>query len=222
MSCRSGSCSTRGSFHDDVRGDFEEEQCVKDVVRRIIRAQRRAVEAEEDTCFTSCDESIGELISPFEENRRRLRHNTIPFILFCREGCKPFIGSGVRRERRRRGERHAFVCEESPIFRAKSFVKGEEDCVRLELLRPVRHHHGHREHEERGEHHDRKHGEHHHEHDKHCHRKTVCDFFPDREIRDFRATGICITVDLDCFCAITCLDPITPLRARRFDEDDDC
>lgn len=191
------SCNCSGS-----RGNFNGDDCVKDVIRKIIRAQRRAVEAEEDTCFTSCDRSIEELLSPFEENRERLRHNTIPFILFCKGNCKPFVGAGVRREHSRRSEREEFECFESPIFRAKSFVNGNEDCVRLELLVPVRHRRNH-EHEE----------EHSHEH---CKGQSVCDFIPERT-RNFRATGICITVNLDCFCGISCLDPITPLRAR--DED---
>lgn len=212
MSC---GCNTRD---DDIRGTFRGDHCVTDVVRGIVRAQRRAHDAMEDTCFTSCDRSIDDLISPFEENRRRLRHDTIPFILFCKDGCKPFIGSGIIRERRRRSDRHTFKCIESPIFRAKSFVDGDENCVRLELLKPIEddrdHERGeHGKHEERGgSHHDRK---------DHCDRKTVCDFFPDRDIEDFRATGICITVDLRCFCGITCLDPITPRRARLRDRDDD-
>lgn len=196
---------------DFEHGEFDhrDEECVRDVVRRIIRAQRRAVEEEEDTCFTSCDRSIDELISPFEENRERLRHNTIPFILFCRGNCKPFIGSGVRRRRHRESDRHFFECVESPIFRAKKFVN-DGNCVLLELLKPVedRRHPRHEEH--RGEH------EHHERHE----RKTVCDFFPDHDIRNFRATGICITVDLNCFCGISCLEPITPLRARGLENEE--
>ncbi len=208
MSC--SSCNNRGN----TGGDFRDENCVADVVRGIVRAQRRALEAEEDTCFTSCDRSIEELLSPFEENRERLRHNTIPFILFTKKG-KPFTGVGVRRERDRRSDRHVFECIESPIFRAKSFVDGDENCVRLELLKPVRgrrHDHDHD--------HDHDHGHHgeHEEHGKHHEHEDFCDFLP-RNTRNFRATGICITVDLDCFCAISCLEPITPLRARGLNEE---
>ncbi|MFD2443217.1 CotY/CotZ family spore coat protein [Bacillus sp. CGMCC 1.16607] len=37
-----------------------------------------------------------------------------------------------------------------------------------------------------------------------------CDQFPGNSVRlsDIEGTGICITVDLNCFCAVTCLDPI--------------
>jgi spore coat protein Z len=200
MGCNS--CNNRGNTGEDFRnGD-----CVSDVVRGIVRAQRRAVEAEENTCFTGCDRSIEELLSPFEENRERLRHNTIPFILFNKNGGKPFTGVGVRRERDGRSDRSFFECIESPIFRAKSFVGDNENCVRLELLKPVRDRRdGHRSSQDvESERHDK--------HDHKCD-SDLCDFLP-RHTRNFRATGICITVDLDCFCGISCLDPITPLRAR--------
>lgn len=196
MGC--SNCDNRGRSGGSVKGD----NCVTDVIRGIIHAQRRAAEAEEDNCVTGCDRSIEELLSPFEENRDRPRHNTIPFILFTKEG-KPFTGVGVRQDHDGRSDRSFFDCIESPIFRAKSFVDRDENCVRLELLTPVR---------------DRRdgpaqegdrHGKHGHCQDEH----DFCDFLP-RHTRNFRATGICITVDLDCFCGISCLDPITPLRAR--------
>ncbi|RDY71431.1 hypothetical protein DXT76_07550, partial [Halobacillus trueperi] len=50
--------------------------------------------------------------------------------------------------------------------------------------------------------------------------KQVCDYFPGSSIRNLRATGVCITVDLDCFCSITCLEPTTPLMATRQEMDD--
>src|SRR5690625_6544001 len=121
----------------DVGGDFRSESCVTDVVKNIVRAQKKAVEAKEDTCLTGCDRSIEELLSPFEENRERLRHNTIPFILFSRECGKPFTGVGIRSRRDGRSDRSLFECIESPIFRVKSFVENSHNCVRLELLTPV-------------------------------------------------------------------------------------
>ena len=196
MGCNS--CNNRGN----VGGDFRSENCVTDVVRSIVKAQRRAVEAEEDNCLTGCDRSIEDLLSPFEDNRERLRHNTIPFMLFSKECGKPFTGVGVRSRRDRRAERSVFECIESPVFRAKSFVDNSQNCVRLELLTPVSSHHdgsGHKQNPDA---------------DRHCHDKCankICDFFP-RHTHNFRATGICITVDLHCFCGISCLDPITPLR----------
>lgn len=178
--------------------------CVRDIVRSIVRAQRQAVEAEGDTCFTGCDRSIEDLLSPAAENRDRLRFNTIPFILYCGGSCKPFVGAGVRRVREGGSNRTHFECTESPIFRVKSFVRNNENCVRLELLVPVSGGPSSRE-------------------DENTNRGgqsgsqaccgNVCNFFPNRT-RDFRATGICITVDLNHFTGISCLDPITPIPAR--------
>lgn len=181
--------------------------CVVDVVRKIVKAQREAVRAGEDTCLTSCERSIEDLLNEFEPNRRRLRHNTIPFILYCRKGCKPFIGSGIVRSSSRR----SFTCIESPVFRVKNFVRGSDHCAVLELLKPVRTNIApgpastgdsdgtdpnkllYAEADSSS-----------------C---SVCDFFNGRRINNFQSTGICITVDLNCFCGITCLDPITPLQA---------
>lgn len=38
---------------------------------------------------------------------------------------------------------------------------------------------------------------------------TPCAQFNGAKVGDITGTGICITVDLSCFCAVTCLDPIT-------------
>lgn len=188
MGCNSNSYSNRGNTSGDVRSG----SCVADVVRDIVRAQRRVAEAEEDSCRTGCDRSIEELLSPALENVRRPRHNTIPFILFTKECGKAFTGVGVRKGR------DSFECIESPIFRVRSFVDNSRNCVRLELLEPVRSGRS----ESDGENRDHRHS---------CD-GDFCDFLPNRT-RNFRATGICITVDLDCFCGISCLDPITPVSA---------
>lgn len=177
-------------------------ECITGIVKKIVKAQHQAVEAGEDTCFTGCDQSIADLLSPFEENRDRLRHNTIPFILTCKGNCKPFIGSGVHRVSS--GGQSHFKCVESPILRAKSFVGNSDTCVRLELLLPVSNNIS-KDLEESSQQKG-------YSGKPSCH-KTVCDFFPSYT-RNFKATGICITVDLNCFCGISCLSPITPLSAN--------
>jgi spore coat protein Z len=192
-------CEKKGHERDHHKHHHENEvsesrnqrNCVAGVVKGIVKAQRHAEEVEEDTCLTGCDRSIDDLLSPREEDRHRRINDTIPFMLFCKDDCKAFFGSGVRRRH------HHFKCVESPVFKAKSFVDGSSNCVRLELLLPVR-----------GEHHHGEHGEAHEAHSGHDHcKKDVCDFFKDG-VRNFRGTGICITVDLDCFCGISCLDPV--------------
>ncbi|MFQ3544019.1 CotY/CotZ family spore coat protein [Halobacillus rhizosphaerae] len=154
--------------------------CVKDVVRAIVDAQDEV--AGRDCCSTGCDRSIAELLSPSSGNGNNA--TTIPFILYC--GCKPFFGSGVERVTNGTSRYH---CVESPVFRACKFVEDSDNCVQLELLQPV------------------------HGSAASCTRqcdsnRDVCDFL--NNVVDFYATGICITVDLDCFCAISCLDPIRP------------
>ncbi|KGP74335.1 CotY/CotZ family spore coat protein [Pontibacillus yanchengensis] len=49
------------------------------------------------------------------------------------------------------------------------------------------------------------------DHDDHDH-KDKHDSPKCQDISDLRATGICITVDLDCFCHITCLPAINAIR----------
>lgn len=189
--------------------------CVADVVKKIVKAQREAVRAGEDTCLTSCERSIEDLLNEFEPNRRRLRHNTIPFILYCKQSCKPFVGSGIIRSSSRR----SFTCIESPVLRVKNFVRGSDHCVVLEILKPIRSNYSPGHASDGG---DRDGTDPNKllyaESDQSC--ASVCDFFNGKRINNFQSTGICITVDLNCFCGITCLDPITPLQApqRSFDD----
>lgn len=173
--------------------------CITSIVRNIVKAQHHAVEAEEDTCYTSCDRSVADLLADFEPNRRRLRYNTIPFMLYCKENCKPFIGSGFRRKHRK------FHCVQSPVFRVKNFVKGSNHCVLLEILKPV---YGDGE---GGSSSSGGGG------GSACCSIGVCESYG--KFKNFKATGVCITVDLRCFCGITCLDPITPIRAQLPAED---
>ncbi|SDR03384.1 CotY/CotZ family spore coat protein [Virgibacillus salinus] len=181
------SCN-RGSVGGVSNGDGFE-NCVCDVISDIIAAQDEVANNGDGCCSTSCERSIDRLLSPTTGNGNGF--TTVPFILYCKGDCKPFIGTGVTQEPRDSG--FDFDCVESPILRAKKFVDDEECCVKLELLEvvnpggnPV----------SGGD--------------------TVCEFFRGEGVgaaRNLRASGVCITVDLDCFCAITCLDPITPVPA---------
>lgn len=181
--------------------------CVADVVRGIVKAQHRVEHELEDTCATSCDRSIEDLLSPGRDDRNRRRHNTIPFTLFCKNSCKPFIGSGIVKSNR------YYKCIESPVFRAKGFVSKSKSCVRIELLKPVRgggYGDGDQSRTKDVEFNDLdgRRGSHGHSKDHNC-GCSVCDFFPSDRIRSLRPTGICITVDLNAFFGISCLDPVT-------------
>ncbi|MUK89465.1 hypothetical protein GMD78_13945 [Ornithinibacillus sp. L9] len=44
-------------------------------------------------------------------------------------------------------------------------------------------------------------------------KKDACDVIVPPNTGNLVETGICITVDLHCFCTIQCLSPTTPLSA---------
>ncbi|ASK61092.1 hypothetical protein CFK37_02205 [Virgibacillus phasianinus] len=162
------------------------DDCLSNEVRNIIKAQN---EMFNDGC-ASCDRSIQQLRG--KETKLGPLNNTIPFILYCAGTCEPFIGSGVFKASEEDTDGKAFFgCVETPIFRAKQFVKNSDCCVKLELLLPV---------------------------SDGCEVRScddvskICPFFPeDDPITDFIATGICLTVNLRHFLGITCLDPICPI-----------
>ncbi|CDQ20503.1 spore coat protein Z [Halobacillus karajensis] len=179
--------------------------CVRDVIAEIIKAQDEvAGMMDNGCCDVSCERSIRDLLSP---TANVPSNTTVPFILNCKD-CKPFIGSGVI-SRPLNGGGTFLDCLQSPIFRAKKFVDNdkyegygdhESNCVKLELLIPVTMGGSQPGPSGKG--------------------KQVCDYFPGNSIRNLRATGVCITVDLDCFCSITCLEPTTPLMATREEMND--
>lgn len=170
---------------------FDMDDCVCDVVRRIIMAQNK-VAATTNRCDSSCEQSIKQLLSPVKTNKSK--NTTIPFVLYTKD-LKPFIANGVfKAPIKGYPDTKYFDVIETPILKAIKFVKGSDCCVKLELLQPVNAN-GFPV-ANRG--------------DKLS--DFFCDETPFRTI-NFRETGICITVDLNCFCGITCLDPVKPLPA---------
>src|SRR5690625_7870735 len=69
-----------------------QDQCVCSVVREIVDAQDE-VSNDGDCCSTGCDQSIRDLLSPARGKDND--YNTIPFALYCKGSCGPFVGSGV-------------------------------------------------------------------------------------------------------------------------------
>ncbi|GAA0604054.1 exosporium assembly protein ExsY [Virgibacillus siamensis] len=167
--------------------------CVCDVVRKIVEAQD---EVEENGCCGSCDSAVQQLRKGRPNNGPV--NTTVPFILYCAGDCEPFFGSGVFKSPGYYNREAFYGCVESPIFRAKQFVRGSNCCVKLELLLPV----------------------------TDCEiimtkvedcNSAISHYFPaDDPVTGFQATGICITVDLNNFTGITCLDPITPIPVNDF------
>ncbi|MBS3681819.1 hypothetical protein KGF86_16625 [Ornithinibacillus massiliensis] len=163
------------------------ENCISDVVRKIIDAQDKV---KQNKCDSGCEKSIMELLS--QSNYKRNFNNTIPFFLTSRDN-KPYIASGIIKAPIKGYPNESyFKCIETPILRAIKFNDNKNNCVVVELLRPVNA--NGIPVADRGEY--------------------LCDFFQEQtpyKTIQFRSTGVCTTIDLDCFCGITCLDPISPL-----------
>jgi len=161
-------------------------ECVCEKVREIVKAQDAV---DDHCCDSSCEQSINDLLSPAGGNGTA---TTVPFTLLCKGTCEYFIGRGIF-QGNGGSEGTFFGCVESPVFRAKSFTDEDECCVKLELLLPVTEGGG-----------------------MPGPKDDLCGFFPGKSIKDFQATGICFTVDLNCFCGIQCLPAITPRSASEF------
>src|SRR5690625_3019959 len=187
-----------GCGSNQYGGSVQSTDCIRDVIRKIIDAQRKVAGSQSASCDTSCERSIESLLSPSHEQRPH-RHTTIPIMLINKSG-KTFVGSGLVGKSRGSDHEH-FKCVESPVFRVRGFAGNSPNCVHLEILLPV-----HKQHDGGGI----DSGDHSH-HGKGCGCASSCDHFGKSKIKNFRDTGLCITVDLDCFCGITCLDPITPI-----------
>lgn len=155
------------------------ENCVQDILEAILKAQRKA--KEEDSCHTSCENSINDLLG----KKRKVKKNTIPFILYC--GCEPYKGTGVATYSCPSNKSKKFKCIQSFIFRIKK-INGS--CAVLELLafkcdlkytaKP------------NGE----------------CGLVDPCCQIDNKYVKDLQKTGVCINVDLSCICSVTCLPAI--------------
>lgn len=141
----------------------ESGNCVCAVLKEIARAQKNINEFK---CDTSCERSINDLLG---ETEARNNLDTVPFILYCRDSCKPFKGFGAH-------PRNIGKVISSFYFRVKSV--SNNCCAVIELLKDPN---------------DTN-------HNPHCP--------TEQQTKHLRATGICITVDANCFCHITCLPAI--------------
>lgn len=132
------------------------------------------------SCASGCRTALHELCGQVQG----AMYTTIPVSLICRSTCDYFIGMGVRRAPDTPTTRVAW---ESVVFRVID-VDPETCCATLELLQAY----------------------------------SVTNPVPDGQTKaqylfsqitsdaDYIHTGICITVDLDCFCGVECHPPVTP------------
>ncbi|MEC1694110.1 CotY/CotZ family spore coat protein [Schinkia azotoformans] len=109
--------------------------------------------------------------------------NTIPFMLISNGTCDFFIGKGIFSH----NEGKSLESFKTPFFRVDKFIDDRDCCVQLELLQaqteegtasPV------------------------------IKDDDICSFLSSHSIGKFIRTGICITVDLSCYCGIECLTPV--------------
>lgn len=138
-------------------------KCVCDVLREIARAQRDITEIE---CITSCERSIKDLLG---ETDVRPGLDTVPVILYCNDGCRPFKGFGAH-------PKNIGKIVSSFYFRVKSV--SDDCCAVIELLRDPN--------------------------DSNPNPKDPVE----QHTKHLRTTGICMTVDVKCFCHVTCLPAI--------------
>ncbi|HIS29898.1 MAG TPA: spore coat protein [Candidatus Avamphibacillus intestinigallinarum] len=137
----------------------------------------------DNCCDVSCEKSISDLLGNSEPGNDL---DTVPILLYCKGKCNPFKGYGAF-ERHHGGVGEVVA---SYYFRVKKVTK--DCCAVLELLRDPS---------------DRPRGDgDHHKHHNNDPKNPI-----DQRSRHLKATGICITVDLDCFCHVTCLPAIEAL-----------
>lgn len=165
-----------------------QDSCVCNTVKKIVHAQDK-VTSKKVNCSTGCEQSIQDLLNPRPNYSNK---TTIPFVLYCKETCKPFIAETVQHATMKCCGRKWYRCVKSPFLKAKQIIPGNKCCVEVEILLPCNvngktmHHKG----------------------------NELCDFLcEENQLKTihFRETGICLTLDLEDFNAIRCLAATTPL-----------
>ncbi|AIE59848.1 CotY/CotZ family spore coat protein [Bacillus methanolicus] len=172
----------------DQKDHNKNRNCVKETLKQILKAQNKAKE-KDDCCKISCKHSIDELLG---KSCTKTKKNTIPFILYCKGDCDPFKATGITAiSREHHSKKKKFVCFETFIFRIKDL---DDKCAVLELLVFKF---------------EKK------DHKVSCtnckadHVSSPCCQVDWEDVDDLVKTGVCINVDLSCFCAITCLPAVS-------------
>lgn len=168
--------------------------CLHKTIKDIIDAQVKVAEESDcGCCTTGCECSINDLLAPSTTNNTR--NTTIPFLLYCKASCSPFFATGIYKETINNTNFYHQV--QTPIFKAKKFKNNSKNCVQLELLIPA---------QTDGSAIDIEDTE----------ARNIAQYFTRGVTNNFIETGLCITIDLNHFFAITCLDPIRPIRSSNF------
>ena len=153
--------------------------CVQETLKKILEVQKKVKKKECDPCKISCKHSIDKLLHFPYQNKK----NTIPFILNC--NCEPYKVDGVTTCIDPCSDKEKFICFTTFIFRIKDIKR---ECAVLELLKFRKHHQC--------------------SPSSNDHVCSPCCQLHCEDVDDLISTGVCITVDLSCFCSIQCLPAI--------------
>ncbi|MDQ0268711.1 CotY/CotZ family spore coat protein [Cytobacillus purgationiresistens] len=164
------------------KDDYKHESCVCEVVHAIKDIQDQIKDEFDCECGSSCFlEPIGAISPHREKQKRKRRPNTRVFVLKTADGS-PF---------------HAFLTNVDNCACVSIFFRVEEVfdncCATLRVLEPISECEGH---------------------GKHGWETTnivdgcCIDLSKVCKVDGFRSTDNCITVDLNCFCAVQCIEDI--------------
>lgn len=152
--------------------------CVEETLKRILKAQK--VADERNACDSDCERAIENLRNSEKTNTK----NTVPFALYTKDGL-PFKADGV-------GVFHCSCCNKEKFAGFATFIfkiiKFKDSCATIELLKFKR-------------------------------KESCCAYeysepsspaqqVDCEDVDDLISTGVCITIDPDCFCSILCLPAI--------------
>ncbi|ALC91834.1 hypothetical protein AM500_20115 [Bacillus sp. FJAT-18017] len=161
--------------------EFFTSNCVCDTLLAIVKAQDKVNPIrEDDDCEFGCERAIHELVEGVQNNM----NDTIPVILVCKSTCEPFKAVGVKRSG---SNSHPFEVVTGCVFRVVD-VDPDTCCATLEILKKVKSSGG--------------------SGSKHEHDDDTFDCVKDLEkAHKLKRTGVCITIDLNCFCGVSCVFP---------------
>ncbi|RDU35595.1 hypothetical protein DRW41_17845 [Neobacillus piezotolerans] len=163
--------------------EFFTSNCVCDTLLAIVEAQDK-INPITDECEFGCSRAIQELVGGVNTSGA----DTIPVILICKSTCSPFQAVGVRRDTHSHHTPFEVVC--GCVFRVVD-VDPETCCATLEIL-GIKKEGGNTD-------------------------FTLCEdakhnsgFGCVENLNNAKAlvrSGVCITVDLNCFCGVSCIFP---------------
>ncbi|RFU69226.1 spore coat protein [Peribacillus saganii] len=164
--------------------DKDTKNCVCDTLAAVAAAQDMV--DNNNGCDASCEIAIGELKG--EVLGATTLFDTIPLLLTC--GCEPFSATGALRNVMDNQNQPLYDVFQSFLFRVNE-VDTDTCCATLELLSIENGNGG---------------GGNQQNNAKFL---EFEDFFKNlQRATTIVRTRICITVDLNCFCAVTCLPPV--------------